>query len=61
VHRQQAYASLAEVALPVTDATSARVLSLPIYPALALRDVDLIVDVVRQAHECATSLQLRFS
>jgi len=55
-HRQQAYASLPDVALAVTDATSARVLSLPIYPALTLRNVDRIVDVVRVVHEAADEL-----
>ena len=43
VHRQQAYAGIESGALPATDALSGRVLSLPVYPALADETVDGIV------------------
>lgn len=53
VHRQQAYRSEAIATLPIADATSRRVVSLPLYPDLAEGDVDNVVGVIRLAHEHA--------
>ncbi|MFM8238631.1 MAG: DegT/DnrJ/EryC1/StrS family aminotransferase, partial [Actinomycetota bacterium] len=46
VHRQRAYADLPPAHLPVTDAVAARVLSLPIYPALGDDDLERIAAAV---------------
>jgi dTDP-4-amino-4,6-dideoxygalactose transaminase len=43
IHRQPAYASLADLDLPLTDALSDSVLSLPIYPGLTPDDCDSII------------------
>lgn len=55
VHRQTAYVSTepdgAGRTLPVTDATAARVLSLPVYPALDDRTVDGIVRLIAAVHD----------
>ncbi len=56
VHRHAAYRLEQERALPVTDATSARVVSLPIYPDLGDDDVDRVVEVVRAAHDTAEAV-----
>jgi dTDP-4-amino-4,6-dideoxygalactose transaminase len=59
VHRQTAYAALAPVDLPVTDAVAASVLSLPIYPALDATDLDRIVEIVASVHDHADELRSR--
>ncbi len=59
VHRQTAYRSIEAAggtdggarALPVTDAAAARVLSLPVYPALDDRTVDGIVRLIATVHD----------
>ena len=51
VHLQQSHARGAS--LPVTEATALRVLSLPIYPALATSDVERICDAVSRIHGSA--------
>jgi dTDP-4-amino-4,6-dideoxygalactose transaminase len=56
VHRQTAYASLPQVALPSTDRVAGRVLSLPIYPALTLAAVDRIAAVIAEVHAAAADL-----
>jgi dTDP-4-amino-4,6-dideoxygalactose transaminase len=56
VHHQTAYAHEPHVELPVTDELAARVLSLPIYPALADDDVDRIVELIATAHEWAAEV-----
>lgn len=56
VHRHRAYAGGEVPDLPVTDATSASVVSLPIYPALADADVDRVVDAVTAAAAHAEAL-----
>lgn len=44
VHKQAALAEQAAQPLPITEKVAARVISLPIYPELALGDVDRICD-----------------
>jgi dTDP-4-amino-4,6-dideoxygalactose transaminase len=56
VHRQTAYASLPPVALPTTDRVAGSVLSLPIYPALTLADVDRIAALIAEVHAAAADL-----
>jgi FlaA1/EpsC-like NDP-sugar epimerase/dTDP-4-amino-4,6-dideoxygalactose transaminase len=56
VHRQQAYRHEPRAILPVTDAVSRAVVSLPIYPDLTAADVDAVVGVIRLAHEHAAEL-----
>ncbi|HZM32783.1 MAG TPA: aminotransferase class I/II-fold pyridoxal phosphate-dependent enzyme [Acidimicrobiales bacterium] len=56
VHRQQAYRGEAAVDLPVTDAVSRSVVSLPLYPDLSLDDIDSVVEVIRLSHEHADEL-----
>jgi dTDP-4-amino-4,6-dideoxygalactose transaminase len=51
VHRQYAYRRHAHVSLPATQAVSARVLSLPVFPALADDTVDGIVHVIERIHQ----------
>jgi dTDP-4-amino-4,6-dideoxygalactose transaminase len=46
VHRQQSHAAAADRALPVTDRVARSVVSLPLYPALSVEDVDRVVAVV---------------
>ncbi len=45
VHRQDSHA-ISGVELPVTDSLSAKVVSLPIYPALSESDLDVIVECI---------------
>ncbi|MEJ2173530.1 MAG: DegT/DnrJ/EryC1/StrS family aminotransferase, partial [bacterium] len=48
VHRQRAYAiSVGTLALPVSDAAAASVLSLPIHPYLRESDTDRVCAVLR--------------
>ncbi|MCZ7535491.1 MAG: DegT/DnrJ/EryC1/StrS family aminotransferase [Acidimicrobiia bacterium] len=54
VHLQQSHATGER--LPVTEAVAARVVSLPIYPALPLRTVDLIAEAVARVHEHAEAV-----
>ena len=49
LHKQPAYASLGKVELPVAEAVSRTVLSLPIHPFLDEASVDRIAACVRQA------------
>ena len=51
VHRQTAYRDVGPDALPVTDAVSRRVVSLPVYPALEDRVVDGIVGLIARVHD----------
>jgi FlaA1/EpsC-like NDP-sugar epimerase/dTDP-4-amino-4,6-dideoxygalactose transaminase len=55
VHRQQAYRGDV-VELPVTEALSRQVISLPIYPDMADDDVDVVVETIRLAHEHAEAV-----
>jgi dTDP-4-amino-4,6-dideoxygalactose transaminase len=59
VHRQTAYADLPAVALPVTDAVAASVLSLPIYPDLDPNAVDRIVELIATVHDRADEVRDR--
>lgn len=53
LHRQQALAGYGpHRPLPVTEAAAARVISLPIYPELALPDADHICDIFLQCARC---------
>lgn len=61
VHRQRAYRSREQVCLPVTEAVSASVVSLPLYPDLSDGDVDAVVGVIRAAHEHADELVARLA
>ena len=56
VHRQQAYRSGESPHLPTADATSASVVSLPIYPDLTSVDVNAVVGTIRLAHEHAEEI-----
>jgi dTDP-4-amino-4,6-dideoxygalactose transaminase len=51
VHRQRSYLGVAREPLPVTEAVSAAVLSLPVYPALGDDTVDEIVRLIGEVHE----------
>jgi dTDP-4-amino-4,6-dideoxygalactose transaminase len=51
VHRQSAYRTVATATLPVTDAVSQSVVSLPVYPALRDETVDGIVAIITTAHD----------
>lgn len=48
VHRQQAYSELNNKHLPVTDALSNTVLSLPLYPGMPQGHIDYITDTLNQ-------------
>ena len=56
LHRQEAYASVMNGALPRTEELASRVLNLPIFPSLSLADVDIVVDVIGAAQEVAATL-----
>lgn len=49
IHRQRSHAAAADRPLPVTDAVSRAVVSLPIYPSLGDVDVDRVVTVIGDA------------
>jgi dTDP-4-amino-4,6-dideoxygalactose transaminase len=51
VHRQHAYRHAPSRALPVTDEVARRVLSLPVYPAMAEDAVDGIVRLIAATHD----------
>ena len=57
VHRQHAYRHLDPAMLPVTDSVASRVVSLPIFPDLALDSVDKVVEIVAGLHEHAEEVQ----
>jgi len=48
VHRQQAYADLAAVSLPVTEDLAQRIVSLPLYVGLSDDDVRAVAGAIRQ-------------
>jgi FlaA1/EpsC-like NDP-sugar epimerase/dTDP-4-amino-4,6-dideoxygalactose transaminase len=56
VHRQQAYRGEPQAVLPVTDALSRSVVSLPLYPDLSAEDIEAVVGTIRLAHEHADDL-----
>jgi dTDP-4-amino-4,6-dideoxygalactose transaminase len=56
VHRQQAYTEMDPQDLPVTDAVSASVVSLPIYHDLDEERVVRVVDAIATTHEYASEL-----
>ncbi len=53
VHRQQAYRFAPNADLPITDRTSASIVSLPVYPDLSDCDVDRVIAAIAVAHENA--------
>ena len=57
VHRQQAYRALPSGPLPVTDDVAGRVISLPIFPGLALDAVDAVVAILAGVHEHAEEVR----
>lgn len=59
VHRQKAYAHLPAVDLPVTDAMSGSVLSLPMFGDLRDDDVDTVVEVIGALHAHAAEITHR--
>jgi dTDP-4-amino-4,6-dideoxygalactose transaminase len=59
VHRQQAYADYEVAELPTTDATAAKVVSLPIYPDLREDHIVRVVDAIAGAHVHAAELGSR--
>jgi dTDP-4-amino-4,6-dideoxygalactose transaminase len=61
VHRQRAYAHLEHTRLPVTDAVSSRVLSLPVFPDLSDEQVEKIAGIVRLVHTHAVELDAYIS
>jgi dTDP-4-amino-4,6-dideoxygalactose transaminase len=61
VHRQRAYAHLDHTRLPVTDAVSRSVLSLPVFPDLHDEQVEKIAEIVRRVHTHAVELDAYIS
>ncbi|HTK17816.1 MAG TPA: aminotransferase class I/II-fold pyridoxal phosphate-dependent enzyme [Acidimicrobiia bacterium] len=61
VHRQRAYAHLEHARLPVTDAVSRSVLSLPVFPDLDDEQVEKIAEIVRLIHSHAVELDAYIS
>ncbi len=57
VHQQQSHARADGPNLPVTDRTSKRVVSLPIYPALTDAVIDQICAVIARIHDHAKAIQ----
>jgi dTDP-4-amino-4,6-dideoxygalactose transaminase len=55
-HHFTAYRGLAAVPLPNTDALAARLLSLPLYPAMRDEDVDDVIEAVREI--CLSGVRL---
>jgi dTDP-4-amino-4,6-dideoxygalactose transaminase len=55
VHRMEAYRSLSEGAgtrsLPITEDVSARVITIPLWSAMAEEDVDRVAGAIRRIHE----------
>jgi len=48
LHRQPAYAALANSVLPETERAAAEVVSLPVFPEMSDADVDYVIDVVHR-------------
>ena len=48
-HLMRPYAVYADGPLPVVEAASSQVLSLPLYPSLALEDVERVASLVNEA------------
>jgi dTDP-4-amino-4,6-dideoxygalactose transaminase len=61
VHRQRAYGHLDPRCLPVTDAVSSSVLSLPVFPDLRDENVEQVAEIVRQVHTHAVELDAYIS
>jgi dTDP-4-amino-4,6-dideoxygalactose transaminase len=61
VHRQRAYAHVEHTRLPVTDAVSRSVLSLPVFPDLHDEQVEKIAEIVRLIHTHAVELDAYIS
>jgi len=61
LHRQRAYAHLEHHRLPVTDAVSSSVLSLPVFPDLRDEHVERIAEIVRLVHTHAVELDAYIS
>ena len=57
VHRQHAYRAVESGPLPVTDDLAGRVISLPIFPGLALDAVDAVVAILAGVHEHAEEVR----
>ena len=57
VHRQQAYHALAGVPMPITDRVAGSVVSLPMFPDLALDAVDAVVAILAGIHEHAEEVR----
>lgn len=57
VHRQHAYRAVPNGPLPVTDEVAGRVISLPIFPGLALDAVDAVVAILAGVHEHAEEVR----
>ena len=57
VHRQHAYRAVESGSLPVTDDVAGRVISLPIFPDLALDAVDAVVAILAGVHEHAEEVR----
>jgi dTDP-4-amino-4,6-dideoxygalactose transaminase len=57
VHRQTSYAYLEPVMLPVTDAVSSRVISLPMWGGLPFDAVDRVVAVIAEVHARAEEVR----
>ena len=57
VHRQRSHAGDAAVDLPVTDQVAGRVVSLPIYPGLAVEVVDRIVELTERIGASADAMR----
>jgi FlaA1/EpsC-like NDP-sugar epimerase/dTDP-4-amino-4,6-dideoxygalactose transaminase len=61
VHRQRAYAHLEHHRLPVTDAVSSSVVSLPVFPDLRDEHIEQIAEIVRLVHTHAVELDAYIS
>jgi dTDP-4-amino-4,6-dideoxygalactose transaminase len=57
IHRQQSYRYVGSSDLPVTDAVSARVVSLPIYASLSDAQVDVVTRVLGALHRHADQVR----
>jgi dTDP-4-amino-4,6-dideoxygalactose transaminase len=61
VHRQRAYAHLDDSCLPVTDAVSSSVLSLPVFADLRDEHVERVAEIIRSVHTHAVELDAYIS
>jgi dTDP-4-amino-4,6-dideoxygalactose transaminase len=57
VHEQQSYKAVEAGPLPITEAVSRAVLSLPMFGELALDDVDRVVEVLHALHANADAVR----